>query len=393
MSTPLEPLQAAAEFNAQRAVWMSWPTYDHKRGVHLELTTIEIIRAISGKVKVEMLVKDASTSRRVRKLLPYRGLSIHVMPYSELWMRDFGPYFLTNGKQKAIADFGFDLWSYEALTAPTSIQHEKIDRTIAKRQLLPARTTGLIGEGGNREANGDGILMLVEAVERQRNPKLSLEQIEAKLKIALGAKKVIWLKQGLVEDGMTNEGPISGDFYLPMTTGGHIDNVARFVSPRTILLAEVTKEEATKSEINRENRRRLEENYRILSNATDLQGNLFKIYRMPAADLHYEMMRPGDAVYDMIASMKFSNGHKFPVGKPVKVAHAASYMNFLITNGLVITSRLFREGAPIALKSKDEETVVILKTMFPDRKIVSIDSRPINLGGGGIHCITANEPK
>jgi agmatine deiminase len=389
--------QAAAEFAPQRAVWLAWPTYDHKKDVPIAKTTSAIIRELLKNVNVELLVPDDRTSKMVRAIFPSKKLNLRKMPYSEIWMRDFGPYFIGTGKSKAILDFGFNYWGYEKSNMPTSLQHEQIDRLLAKQMGLPTRASGTTGEGGDREANGDSVAMFVEEVEHQRNPSMTHEEIDEKLRAVMGVEKIIWLKKGIYEDGLFFSGPIKvgskeEDVYMPVTTGGHMDNIARFVDKDTIIAAEVTEQEAKKDPIAAENRRRMEANFQILRDARDIHGKPFKIIRMPAADLHIETMRPGDPVYDFMASLDYRPAHKFPKGKPIKIAHAASYLNFLLTNNLVLTSKLYRPGAPIALKRKDAETLKILKRVFPKRRVVALESYSVNLGGGGIHCITANEP-
>lgn len=385
--------QPAAEFRPLRAVWMAWPTYEHKTSVPLAPAMVEIIKTLLPEVKVELLVTNDKVAKQVRALIPSPNLNLRKLPYSEIWMRDFGPSFFGNGSQKSILDYGFNYWGYEKPENENSKLHEEVDRSIAKQLKIPTRRAFLIGEGGNREANGAGVAMLVESVERQRNPKFSLEILTERHMKALDVSKIIWLKEGLVEDGYSFDGPVADGVYLPITTGGHIDNIARFVDERTILLAEVTQAEAAKSPLAAENRKRLEENYQILKEATDANGKPFEIVRMPAADLQFETMSPGDPVYDFLAGLNYSDGSQFPKGKPVKVAHAASYLNFLIANGVVLTSKLYRPGAPESLKMKDQRSVEILKKVFPNRKVVAIDTRAINLGGGGIHCITSHEPK
>jgi agmatine deiminase len=372
---------------------MAWPTYEHKSSVPLAPAMIEIVRNLLPEVKVEMLVTNDKVAKQVRTLFPSPNFNIRKLTYSEIWMRDFGPSFFTKGSQKSILDYGFNYWGYEKPDSESSKLHEEVDRSIAKQLNVPTRRAFLIGEGGNRESNGAGVAMLVESVERQRNPKLNLELLTERHQKALGVSKVIWLKEGLVEDGYSFDGPVEKDIYLPITTGGHIDNIARFVNERTILLAEVTADEAKRSPLAAENRRRLEENLQILKQATDAEGRSFEIVRMPAADLQFETITPGDPVYDFLARLSYTDGSVFPKGKPVKVAHAASYMNFLIANGVVLTSKLYRPGAPEPLKLKDQQSVDILKKIFPNRKIVAIDTRAINLGGGGIHCLTSHEPK
>ncbi len=388
-----QQLQPAAEFAAQRAVWMSWPTYDHKKGVSVAVESLELIRNLVRDVDVELLVTNEKVGARVKRQVRSPRLHTHVVDYAEIWMRDFGPSFLTFGKQRAIADFGFNYWGYESPTSAVSKTHEKIDRTVAGWRKVPTVPSGTVGEGGNREANGEGVLMVVGAVELQRNPGMTREQIEDRLRMTLGVDTILWLPQGVVEDGYSFDGPIDGDKYLPITTGGHCDNVARFVSADTIALAEVTEAEATQSPVARENRRRLEAAREVIAAGRTSKGKPFKIVRMPAPNLAYETMRPGDPVYDFLAALTYPGGHKFPKGKAVKVVYASSYMNFLITNDLVLTSKFYRPGLPIALKEKDRRAAAILQNLFPTRKIKPLQTRAINLGGGGIHCITMHEPK
>lgn len=385
--------QAAAEFKPLRAVWMAWPTYEHKSSVPLAPAFIEIVRNLLPEVRVEMVVTNDKVAKQVRTLFPSPNLSVRKLAYSEIWMRDFGPSFFVSGSQKSILDYGFNFWGYGKPESESSKLHEEVDRSVAKQLKIPTRRAFLIGEGGNRESNGAGVVMLVEAVERQRNPKLSLAELTERHEKVLGGSKIIWLKEGLVEDGYSFDGPIGDGIYLPITTGGHIDNIARFVGERTILLSEVTEAEAKVSEIAAENRKRLEENYRILKESTDAKGQRFEIIRMPAADLQFETMVAGDPVYDFLTTIAYTDGSAFPKGKPVKVAHAASYLNFLIANGVVLTSKLYRPGGPEALKDKDQRSVDLLKKVFPNRKVVAIETRSINLGGGGIHCVTSHEPK
>ena len=101
-------------------------------------------------------------------------------------------------------------------------------------------------------------------------------------------------------------------------------------------------------------------------------------------------MRPGDAVYEILATLE----HKtpFPAGKPISVIAASSYCNFLITNGKVIGQKFWKEGLPDTVRRRDNEARRVLERAFPDRKVVMIDALALNLGGGGIHCITKQQP-
>lgn len=225
---------------------------------------------------------------------------------------------------------------------------------------------------------GRGIVARLNA--KLQGPRLNLEKIEKDICKATA-------------DSLARAPLVSQSYAINPSERGHMDNIARFVDRNTIIAAEVTEAEAAASPLCAENRRRLEENFRILSAARDIHDKPFKIIRMPAADLHIETMKPGDPVYDFMADLSYRPAHAFPKGRPINVAHAASYLNFLLTNGLVLTSKLYVPGAPLALKRKDAETVRILKKVFTHRRVIAIESRSVNLGGGRIHCITANEPK
>lgn len=103
-------------------------------------------------------------------------------------------------------------------------------------------------------------------------------------------------------------------------------------------------------------------------------------------------MNPGDYVYEYIKTLDYRNGSTFPNGEPIKVMAALSYLNFIITNKVVIGQSCWREGMPDDLKLKDENAAQILQSVFPDRKIIMIDALAVNLGGGGIHCISMHQP-
>jgi agmatine deiminase len=219
--------------------------------------------------------------------------------------------------------------------------------------------------------------------------------MEAEYKRLLGTKKVIWLKQGLVEDDHTFLGPITTadgtKAYTVVTTNGHVDEFVRFVNDSTILLAQIGSKELD-DPIAFENNKRIEENYEILSKATDQDGQPFTIIRMPLPGTIYNTMNPGDYVYEYIKTLDYENGIKFPDGESVKVMAALSYLNFIITNKVIIGQSCWREGVPEELKSKDEMAAQILQSVFPNRKVIMIDALAVNLGGGGIHCISMQQP-
>lgn len=207
---------------------------------------------------------------------------------------------------------------------------------------------------------------------------------------------MIWLKQGVYEDDSAFTNQLPGpdgliDIWHTFTTGGHIDEVCRFVAPDTVLLAEVTPEEAERDPIARENFHRLEENMAVLKEATDQDGNPLIIRRITVPEPLYVTMRSGDAVYDQLADL-YQNGAPFPLTREINIMPAMSYLNFLITNKLVLMPYYWKPGLPETIRQKDRRAQNVLRELFPDRKICPVDAMAVNVGGGGMHCITQQQP-
>lgn len=399
--TNLVVLNQPAEFDKQEALWLIWPPRDHKESESVEAVTLSIIEAINGTSDIVITCINKELLDQARETIKKRfgnqpRLTLIEIPSIEIWARDMGPIFVeTNQKTMAIADFNFNSWGYaDTLNVETKIE-EKYDERVAKHFKLPVISSAMISEGGNREVNGKGTLITSESVEMGRNPNMTKKEMEAEYKRLLGVKKIIWLKQGLVEDDHTFLGPITTSdgtkAYTVVTTNGHVDEFVRFVNESTILLAQIDPSELN-DPIALENNKRIEENYKILSKATDQDGKPFTIIRMPLPGTIYNTMQPGDYVYEFMKTLDYKNGSKFPAGQSVKVIPALSYLNFIITNKVIIGQSIWREGMPVALKAKDEKAAQVLQAAFPDRKVIMIDALAVNLGGGGIHCISMQQP-
>lgn len=373
---------------------MSLSTYDNKRGYSVRAAQGRIARAIPPSATVSVLVNSVAEIPVARRVFARQGpLEFVVAPATEIWTRDFGPIFTINpDRTKNIVDFRFNYWGYGRLGDELSDPQDRTELVIGKAQGLPPLRSPLISEGGNREFNGRGTMLVVESVERHRNPGWTLAEMETEFRRTLGVTNVIWLGEGGAEDDLTFNGPLPGNIYTVITTGGHVDNIARFADARTILLAEVTAEEASRSPIAAISRARLEANYRKLRAARDQNGQPFRILRMPSPDPMITTMSPGDGVYDFIKDLNYRR-QPFPKGKPIKVIQAASYLNFLISNGTILTSRFYKPGLPDRVRQKDDESLRVLRLAFPGYRINAIDSEAINLGGGGIHCVTQQEPR
>tara|TARA_R110002111_G_scaffold121179_1_gene184794 strand:+ start:80 stop:1363 length:1284 start_codon:yes stop_codon:yes gene_type:complete len=400
-NTNLVVINQPAEFDAQEAIWLIWPATNHKESESVEKVTLSIIDALIADIDVVVTCKNKELLNLAKETLKNRfgeqkRLKLLEIPSFEIWTRDMGPIFVeTNQNTFAIADFNFNSWGYADTLDVDTKTEEMYDVRVAEHFKLPVISSAMISEGGNREVNGKGTLITSEAVEKGRNPTMSKLQMEAEYKRLLGTKKVIWLKQGLVEDDHTFLGPVTTSdgtkAYTVVTTNGHVDEFVRFVNNSTILLAQINPTELG-DPIAFENNKRLEENYQILSKATNQDGKPFTIIRMPLPGTIYATMSPGDYVYDYIKTLDYKDGSTFPDGESIKVIAALSYLNFIITNKVIIGQSYWREGMPDALKLEDEKAAQILQSVFPNRKIVMIDALAVNLGGGGIHCISMHQP-
>ncbi|SFZ93732.1 agmatine deiminase [Flaviramulus basaltis] len=391
-----------AEFESQEAIWLIWPSTNHKEGESVEKVTLSIIEALINDINIVVTCKNKELLKRASERLKtlfgeQPRLKLLELPSFEIWARDMGPIFVeTNKNTLAIADFNFNSWGYSDTLDIDTKTEEMYDVRVAKHFNLPVISSSMISEGGNREVNGKGTLITTESVESNRNPNMSKKEMEAEYMRLLGVKKIIWLKKGLVEDNHTFLGPITASdgtkAYTVVTTNGHIDEFARFVNDSTILLAQIDSTEFS-DPIAFENHKRIEENYQILSKATDQDGKPFTIIRMPLPGTIFSTMSPGDYVYEYIKTLDYEDGSTFPKGNTVKVIAALSYLNFIITDKVIVGQTCWREGMPNELKLKDEKAAQILQSVFPNRKIIMIDALAVNLGGGGIHCISMYQPK
>jgi len=390
-----------AEFESQEAIWLIWPATDHKEGESVEKVTLSIIDALIGDVNIVVTCKDKALLSHASEVLKnhfgsLKNITLIKIPSFEIWARDMGPIFVeTNQNTMAIADFNFNSWGYSDTLDLDTKTEEMYDVRVAEHFNLPVISSTMISEGGNREVNGKGTMITTASVEEGRNPNMTKQEMEAEYKRLLGVKKIIWLNQGLVEDNHTFLGPVTTSdgtkAYTVVTTNGHIDEFARFVNDSTILLAEIDSAEFD-DPIAFENHKRIEENYQILSSATDQDGKAFTIVRLPLPGTIFSTMSPGDYVYEYIKTLEYQDGSTFPDGETVKVMAALSYLNFIITDKVIVGQSCWRAGMPEELKLKDEKAAQVLRSVFPNRKVVMIDALAVNLGGGGIHCISMNQP-
>ncbi|MDD1701375.1 MAG: agmatine deiminase family protein [Methanoregula sp.] len=331
-----------AEWEPHDAIWLSWPhnkmTFPHLKEV--EDAYVEFIAAISPTEKVELFVPNPMVNRRVKAHLrsaevDLSRVTIRTITYSDVWIRDYGPTFVVNRAlgRAAMVRWEFNAWGnkYES-----QIADGRVPTDMNRWLNLPVFRPGIVLEGGSIDTNGRGTVITSRSclLNPNRNPKLSKEDIEHYLKSYLGAVNIVWLNKGLVGDD----------------TDGHVDDIARFVSPSTIVCAFEDNPED-------ENYPALVENYEILTRATDQEGKSFSVVKLP-----------------MPAPVK-SDDERYP----------ASYTNFYIGNGVVIV--------PIFNDPHDEEALSILQHLFSDRTVVGVDARAMIEGFGTFHCASQQQPR
>ena len=334
-----------AEWRTHTATWLTWPkdpmTWPGRVPI-VETIYLDMIAALTPHEIVNLLVDDQETANAVRTRCQFPGASnlhIHQIKTVDSWIRDYGPGFLIDGKGNlAFNDWRFNAWGnkYEDLKQDDEIP-SKLEAVIKAPRFEP----GIVMEGGSIEVNGQGCVLTTEQclLNPNRNPHLNRNEIEEYLKNYLGVGKVLWLGEGIVGDD----------------TDGHIDDIARFVSPDTIVCA-------LEDDPADANFKLLQDNYARLQRMTDVEGNPFNIVTLPMPGI-------------VSGESTDRNLERLP----------ASYANFYIGNNVIL--------APVFGHSNDQRALSILKGLFPDRRVVPINCEPLVWGMGTIHCVTQQQPQ
>jgi agmatine deiminase len=384
-----------AEFEKIDAIWTGWgvTTYtDTATKSDVENIRLQMLKELIPYVKIHLIVDDAEQRNYIEsKLLQLNVDTTKIIwfysPNWHFWLRDYGPIFLRNDKGYLMGvDFGFNCYGDCRSSTQHAIITGKGDSTIEASMGLQVVKSNIVSEGGDREFNGKGVMITNEAVELQRNPGMTKQQIEEEFKRVLHVKKIIWLRYPSVDDSQSRlTGKLPTGVYAAGGTGGHVDELCRFVDAHTLLVERMTKEEGNKDSLCWLNYRHLETNYVILKNATDQDGKLFKIIDMPVPDF----------IIDKHIVIDKSDAFTYPGTIPGDTIHflaAASYMNFIIANDAILMAKYWRPGRPFSQKEKDERALKIMQQIFHDKKIVQLDVTEINFGGGGMHCLTQQQP-
>lgn len=286
------------------------------------------------------MVVDPSERDRARRMLSSE-VEIVEAPLDEFWMRDFGPTFVVDDERPGA--LGAVDWIFNGWGAPEWAEWHlsaQIGRTVTDLVGAELISSMLVNEGGGIHVDGEGTVLLTETVQLdpRRNPYADRARVEAELARTIGTTRAIWLPRGLTRD------------YDDFGTNGHVDIVATIPSPGRILLHRQDDEGHPDYAVTRELRT-------LLENETDAAGRRFEIVDVPAP----RTRRDHEGFVDW------------------------SYINHLVVNDGVIACGFGEEDSDAAARG-------ILADAYPGRRVVSVDARPIFARGGGIHCITQQQP-
>ncbi|GAA0157654.1 hypothetical protein LIER_14879 [Lithospermum erythrorhizon] len=356
-----------AEWAPHSQCWIGWPERpDNWRdnAVPAQRVFAEVAKAIS---RFEPVTVCASASQwdNARSQLP-DNIRVVEMSMNDSWFRDSGPTFVVKKREssaeipsQSIAGVDWEFNSWGGID-DGCYEHWDLDRLIARKILgverAPRFPQSIILEGGSIHVDGEGTCLTTEEclLNKNRNPDLNKGQIEDILKAYLGVKKVIWLPLGLYGDDDTN---------------GHVDNMCCFVRPGVVMLSWTDNEHD-------EQYPRSKEALDVLTNCTDAHGRKFEVIKIQVpGPLYMTEEEAAGVVPSDDAKPRLPNTRL-----------AASYVNFYIANGAIITPQFGDE-------KRDKEAIQVLSAAFPDHKVVGVQgAREIVLGGGNIHCITQQQP-
>ena len=329
-----------AEWEQHAATWLSWP---RREGIsfpesfdRVMPTLRTMVAALIESELVCINICNGAHEAEARELLrglPMRRISFHLLPTNEPWCRDHGPTFLTRDVDPKLAavDWDYNAWGNKY---PPFDLDEVAPTRVAEILGVPVFYPGMILEGGAIDVNGAGALLTTESclLNKNRNPNLSRDDIERRLRDYLGVRDILWLGDGIVGDD----------------TDGHIDDLARFVSQRTVV---------TVVEENRDD-----------ENFEPLQKNLARLGAMKISDRVIEIITlpmPKKIVRE---------GLRLP----------ATYANFYVANTCVLV--------PIFADPADEAALGTLRKCFPNRRVIGVDCRELIWGLGAFHCLTQQQP-
>jgi agmatine deiminase len=348
-ATPAElGYRMPAEWEPHEATWIAWP---HNRadwpGKFAAVSWVygEIVRRLAASEPVRILVADERCQHRASRVLIRCGVDVDRVefwriPTDRSWVRDSGPLFVTAADGRVgMTDWKFTAWAKYPNWQCDDAVPERINRKLRLPAWKPvSRGRRVVLEGGALDVNGRGCLLTTEecllSPVQERNPGLTAADYEQLVAAYLGVRKVLWLGRGLAGDD----------------THGHVDDLARFVGPRTVVV--VVEEQRDDP-----NYQPLQDNWRRLREMTDQDGRRLEVVPLP------------------MPAPLFFDGRRLP----------ASYANFYIASRTVLVPT-FNDPA-------DRRALGILAELFPGRAVVGIHAVDLVWGLGTLHCLTQQQPR
>jgi len=341
-----------AEWEPHEATWLAWPHNPEDwpgKFQAIPWLYAEIVRLLAAHELVHLIVENVKEERRAQHILERAGanldsVSFHRWPTDRSWTRDSGPIFVRNAEGNvALTNWRFNAWAKYSDWKLDDKMPGRVAKLLGLPEWKPAielvdgREHRIVLEGGSIDVNGAGILLTTEECQlsemQQRNPGVSRAQLEQAFHDYLGIDQTIWLNRGIAGDD----------------THGHIDDIARFVGPTTIVAA-------VEPDSSDPNHAPLAENLARLKAARTRDGKQFTLVELP-------MPRP--VVF---------RGQRLP----------ASYANFYIANGLVLVPTFHDPNDRVALNT--------LAEVFPGREVIGIHCVDLVWGLGTLHCMTQQQP-
>jgi agmatine deiminase len=322
-------------FGASAEIWGE----DYLLGVQENIA--RIARTIARYEPVMMLVRPGE--RAFAEQLCGANIQFLATSLDDVWVRDTGAVFLTNSQLKlAGIDFNFNGWGEKQdgwVEKPDQRNDAKVAQTLLEFTGAKSITTSIVAEGGAIEVDGQGTAIITESciLNRNRNPGLTKEECDRQLKLLLGVQKIIWLPGIQGKD----------------ITDGHTDFYARFARPGVVIAGLEVDPNSFDYHVTREH-------LKILKNATDAQGRELEVITIEAPRTIRSLDKTGD--------------------------FAAGYINFYVVNGAVIIPEFGDSEA-------DENARKTLIKLFPKREVIQLNIDALAAGGGGIHCVTQQEPQ
>ena len=401
-----------AEWEPQAAVYLAVPPgneFDPSQFPNgnntVEAVQFDMIKALHGHVEVRIIANGETQIVAYQKAMHAAGLdptwvTFETVNHCDIWLRDTGPIWAkSDNGETALVWMGFNNWGYAPYIlgdwAHCDIPNY-IPRDLGAALKKPVYRTALIGEGGDKSFNGHGSLICCKAVETDRNPDMSLVDLEALLRQSFNVSNIVWVEAGLAEDFQTfrvrpeyGNANLPGKVFTPLTTGGHIDEYCRFVGQNKVVLAKLHESQLNNmSAIDQINYANMEGNLAMLQQQTDETGQPLEVVRIPLPPVMLYTIDQRDPVYPIMQALKGVD-----IQGPITTVLAASYCNYLISNGVICLPKYYRPGMDKIVQEIDQEALEVMSGLFPKHKIIQIDPVPLNAGGGGMHCISNNQPK